>query len=231
MREVWAGADVTANTWLAFSGTTLAPFGDIHDNGLRLRFVGGYGRYAYTGLRAAKGGTAPATLQAFDAETTFADVLVGYLWRLDPLIVKGFVGVAGIDHAITPFDPENVVQDLDWGFKGVIELWLNIGDFAWGSLDLSFAEAHRTYAARSRLGYRVVPTLSVGVEAGFNGNAVGDGAFLDSRHDGIDYQNGRVGGFIRYEWYGGEISGAVGISGDIADPSTPYATLNWITQF
>lgn len=229
--EVWAGADATENVWLLYSGTTLSPFGDIHDAGLRLRFVGGYGRYAYAGLRAVNRGAAPSELRAFDGETSFADALVGYLWRFDPLIVKGFVGASGITHSITPHDPDNVVQGLDWGFKGVAELWLNIGETAWSSLDLSYTDAHRTYAARARVAYRILPTLSIGIEAGLNGNAVGNEHILDSRLDGIDYQNSRGGGFVRYEWDGGEISASAGVSGDIADPSTPYATINWITQF
>lgn len=235
-REVWAGVDATESTWLAYSGSTIAPFGGIHDPGLRLRFVGGYGQYTYSGRRHDPSRPTGWRLRHFEAETAFSDALIGYLWRLGPLTTKGFVGAAGIGHAITPRDPDNIVDGLEWGAKAALELWLNLGDDAWASLDASYTTAHATYAARARLGYRVLPTLSVGLEAGFNGNAVGNDGFLSSRvtdgpYQPIDYQNGRGGAFVRYEWYGGELSLSAGVSGDIASPTTPYATLNWLIQF
>lgn len=234
-REVWAGVDATESTWLAYSGTTIAPLGGIHDPGLRLRFAGGYGQYAYSGRRRDLSQPQGWRLRHFEAETAFSDALVGYLWRLGPLTAKGFVGAAGIGHTIAPLDPDNVVDGLEWGAKGVVELWLNIGDDAWASLDASYTTAHESYAARARLGYRILPTLSIGLEAGLNGNAVGSEGLLSSRvtdgYQPIDYQNGRGGAFIRYEWYGGELSLSAGVSGDIAEPTTPYATLNWLTQF
>jgi hypothetical protein len=45
----------------------------------------------------------------------------------------------------------------------------------------------------------------------------------------------RGGAFLRYEWDGGEISAAGGLSGDFSGVASgeadPYATVNWITQF
>lgn len=237
-REISAGADVTGNVWLIYTGSTLAPFGDIHEDGLRLRFSGGYGQYGYSGLRSPRPGVVPAEPRAFDAETTFADAMVGYQWKLGPLTAKAFAGASGIGHTISPFDPWMDVSGLEWGAKGIVELWLDVVPAVWASLDLSYAQAHRTYSARTRVGYRVLPTLSVGAEAAVNGNAVGSEGLLSSRvphapYDAIDYSSGRLGGFVRYEWYGGEISASAGVAGDIdrAEPSTAYATINWLMQF
>ena len=59
--------------------------------------------------------------------------------------------------------------------------------------------------------------LSLGLEAGAFGN-------LASR-------DGRAGGFIRYEWASGEVSASGGVTGDIARPRTPYATVMYLTRF
>ena len=187
-------------------------------------------------------------VQSFEATTGFADVLAGYLWRLDPLILKVFAGASAISHDIAPFDKENLAIDLDWSAKGVIELWLNMGDDFWGSADFSWSGAHNTRSARSRIGYRLQPKFSIGLEGRINVDAQGDCdlgwvttaacAAQDKESDEakslLDYS--RAGAFVRYEWTGGEISVSGGVSGTMlgrgsdGDPN-PYVTANWIMQY
>lgn len=233
-REVWIGADATKNTWLVYSGMTLSPFSHIHEDGLRVRFTAGYGQYDYSGFRRVADpnnchpvlGCLPVSrLFQFEAITQYADILVGYLKRFGELTAKVFIGAAYSSHQIGPRDPENEVQGDEWGVKGGIELWLNLGENAWTSLDTYYSTAHDTYSGRARFGYRILPTLSIGPEAGFNGHVVDDQA------DDLAYSRGRAGFFARYEWAGGEISGAGGLSSDIDEETTPYVTLNWMTRF
>ena len=40
-REVWAGAQVSGNVWLLYSGLTVAPHSHMFDDGLRLRIASG----------------------------------------------------------------------------------------------------------------------------------------------------------------------------------------------
>lgn len=222
-REVWAGADVSSHVWLLYSGTTVAPLGDIWSDGLRLRAAGGYGRYSYHYHSEHEVGGKER--HDYEAALKFTDALIGYYKRLGPLTAKAFGGVSFIEHAITPFDPHNAVIGPDVGLKGVAEFWLNMTDKSWASLDLAYTTAHKTSAARSRLGYRLLPTVSLGLEAAFNGNA--------------EDMGGRAGAFIRYEWFGGEISLGAGASNGtlgkststIADDLKPYATINWVMQF
>jgi hypothetical protein len=242
-REVWSGADVSTNVWLVYSGITVAPWSHIHGDGVRFRAVGGYGQYRYSDAVAIDDG-AP---HDFAARTYFADLLVGYLKRLGPLTAKGFVGVSTISHDIEPFDGETLVNGDETGVKGVVELWLNMGERGWGSLDLSWSAAHDTRAARLRTGYRVLPTVSLGLEGGINIDAQGECRIKGGADDGcratydtrdavdlLDY--GRGGAFVRYEWAGGEASlsgGALGGSfrGGRSSSVDPYVTFTWITQF
>ena len=218
-REMWTGADVTSNTWLIYSGVTIAPFSHIHEDGLRFRFATGYGQYSYSGNRRFPGPTGRPVVRHthFDAETSFAEFLIGYLKRFGELTAKVFIGAAYISHTIGPFDSENEVQSDALGAKGGVELWLNLGEHAWTSLDSFYTTAHDTFSVRSRFGFRVLPMLSLGPEAAINGNA--------------EHINGRAGLFARCEYLGGELSGSAGVSGDIAEPANPYATLNWMSRF
>jgi hypothetical protein len=236
-REVWAGADVSDNVWLVYSGATVAPMGHIHGDGLRLRVASGYGGYTYPNSGSGRD---------FEATTIFGDVLAGWLWRLDPLTLKVFAGASYIDHDITPFDATTVVTGADWGPKGVVELWLNAGERMWTSLDLAYTTAHDTASVRMRSGYRLWPAITLGVEGGLNIDGQGQckmrlpetGCRLSPEDPEtkslLDY--GRTGLFARYEWTGGEVSLGAGVVGQpLTDDNEldlrPYATLGWIMQF
>lgn len=234
-REVWIGADATSRSWLVYSGMTISPWSGIHDDGIRFRFATGYGQYRWRGTQA----TAAGERARGSGDATFADGLVGYLKRLGPLTAKAFVGVSYSGHRITelmqplgiPVAPgEEPIHGDEIGVKTALELWLNMGSQAWSSLDLNWSSAHDTYSARLRAGWRAWPTVSIGVEGIVNG---------DSRYEigrlveapGLDHLNRRGGMFLRYEWFGGEVSLAGGISSAPDEGVRPYANVNWITQF
>jgi hypothetical protein len=235
---------VSTSVWLVYAGATVAPFSHIHEEGLRLRVVTGYGQYSYDH------DVDPVGKQRthFDAENWFADALVGYLWRFDPLTAKAFVGFSAISHDISPLDTESIVIGEDFGVKGVLEFWLNTGPKSWSSLDLSWSSAFNTRAARMRSGYRVTPALSLGIESGINLDAQGecksgvretgsckiDDGGLSRTSNLLDF--GRAGLFARYEWTGGEFSVSAGGLGSMLDADgdfglDPYVTVNWISHY
>jgi hypothetical protein len=213
-REIWSGVDASSHVWLLYGGATVAPTGHIFSDGLRLRVGGGYGEYTYEGERRGQ-------LQTFNAQTAYAEALVGYYQQFGPLFAKGFVGVAAIEHDVAPLDPENPVQGQAVGPKLVTEFWLNMGSSAWSQLDLAWTSAHQTAAGRVRAGYRIWRDLSIGPEGGINSNDLGKDA--------------RGGLFARYAWPGGEISLAGGFAGrfieDAESLRDPYVNANWLTQF
>jgi len=213
-RELWVGADASSHVWLIYGGATIAPLSDVFSDGVRLRVATGYGGYRYTGIR--NGQT-----MTYEADTAFADALVGYLKRLGPLTAKAFVGAAAIEHDVRPLDPENPVQGRAYGPKAVVELWLNMGKSAWSSLDLNWTSAHETHAGRLRTGYRLFDDVTLGAEARVDG-------------DELD-KDARGGLFLRYAWDGGEVSLAGGVSGrffeDAHDMTDPYGTVNWLVQY
>lgn len=208
--EAWTGVNATRHAWSSYAGVNWAPLGKLAQEGFRLRVAGGYGEYRYTG-------TVAGLTQTIYGSAGFADLLAGYQMGWGALTLKAFAGATFDGHLLTPFDEGNAVSGSARGAKATIEGWLNITPLLWAQLDASYATAHRSYNTRLRLGYRLTPAISVGAEGGGLGNAASD--------------NGRGGGFVRYEWRGGEISASGGVSGDIAAPRNAYGTLVYLTRF
>ena len=235
-RETWAGVDVAHDQWLFYSGLTVAPASrDIYSDGWRLRIGGGYGQYGYDGLAprqpcgdATKNDRCTETdrpTQHYKVSRAYAELLLGYYLRLGALTAKAFAGASLSDERHLVVDPQNDDDGTYVGAKGVLELWLNLNEQTWTSLDLSYATARDETSARWRAGWRIEPQLSIGPELRYDKNIeTADGEW-----------NGRAGLFVRYEWTGGEVSLAGGWSGRIEDwkapDMSPYGTLNVLFQF
>ena len=208
--EAWAGAEAFHNVWSIYAGGTHAPFGSVFQDGFRLRAVAGYGAYRYPKL------SSPGS---FQGAASFADLLAGFHKQLGTLTIKVLGGITVTDRSV---DDPNGRNGTDWGGRVVLETWWNVTDRAWTSVDISWTTLDDVYGARARLGWRLVPALSVGIEAGSTGN--------------LDYDAARLGGFVRYEWTGGEMSLSAGIAGDgprsgSVDLDGAFATINLLTRF
>jgi len=249
--EVWSGADISRNVWLAYSGVTLSPWSSIYDDGFRFRAAGSYGAYKYAYTHYDTRRDAFAHRQR-DAETYASDLLIGYVKRFGELTAKVFAGATIVGHR-TELPDEVVGMGDEVGIKGAVELWLNIGDRGWGSLDMWWTSAYATRSARARLGYRVWPNLSFGMEAGLNVDkeaecrvkgdrktscghvVVADNGSVErdfDRADLLDYA--RAGAFARYEWGWSELSVSGGVLRDTfsgEEGLAPYMTVNWLVQF
>ena len=200
--EVWAGAEAFHRVWSMYAGGTYAPFGSVHTDGFRVRAVAGYGAYSYTSPRWTGAST---QVHEFHGSTSFADLLAGYHKQLGRVTIKFLAGLTVADQYVD--DPE-ADAGTHFGAKAVLETWWNITDRAWTSVDLSWTTLHDVYGARARLGWRLWPALSLGVEGGATGT--------------WDYDTARVGGFVRYEWPMAKRRYRVGL------PATAPAMAGWM---
>jgi hypothetical protein len=212
--ETWSGVDVFPHIRSVYGGASWAPFGSIREDGFRLRGAGGYGGYGVGPSDTGRGTVA------------FGDVLVGYHKQLGPLTIKVFGGLTVLDHAPDPTGPWQALIGTEYGGKGVLEAWWNITDEAWASLDLSWASTHMDYGGRVRLGWRLSPVLSAGLEGGSGGTA----------EQGLEHDTSRMGAFLRYEWATGEVSVSGGWAADGTWlerewPPGPFGTVAVLTRF
>lgn len=222
-KQVWAEADAASNVWLDYSDTAFAPFGDMQQDGFRLRVVGAPGCHSYHST------SDTVELNRFATGLSAGGALIGYLLRLDPLILKLFVSAAFSNHLIRPIDRHNRVQGPDAVIKMVAEFWYNIVDYGFASLNVAWSQAHQTRSVGARIGYKVMPHLSVGTEAGLNLDR--QAAYKIYRAEGLDYftepiDYGRIGAITRYDCYCGELSAPAGFVGDFREERSAYRTLN-----
>jgi hypothetical protein len=199
--ESWSGAEGFDHIWSLYTGLSWAPFGSVREDGFRLRAVAGYGDHG-------------------SGTVSFADLLAGYHWQWGPVTLKAFAGLTATDRRAD--GPSALPLGTEMGGKGVAEVWWNITDRAWTSTDLSWGGPHAIYNGRVRLGWRLWPELSSGLEAGSAGSEESDIA--------------RLGGFLRYEWAAGELSLSAGLAVDgpvshWEGPVGPFGTLSLLMRF
>jgi hypothetical protein len=139
----------------------------LYEKGLRLRAVGSFGRYHYDGTLLTDGVDVPTH---FNGEAAFAAALVGYQFMPGAVIVKLFAGIEAEDQRITPRDPNNSVQGSEIGLRLQAETWFDISPRLFLSADAAYGTAFQEYCSLARLGYRLRPRLSLGIEGGALGN-------------------------------------------------------------
>jgi hypothetical protein len=166
--EYFTGFEVSDNYASGYVGAGYA-FGKAGyaAPGFRLRAVGAYGRYDYQGSLFLDGAAQPTT---FDGQDAFAAALIGYEFRPGRLIVKLFAGIEGEDQHIVPHDPNNSVQGSALGLRLQAESWLDLSARSFFSVDASYGTAFQDYWSLARLGYRLTPRFSLGLEGGALGN-------------------------------------------------------------
>ena len=200
-QSTWVGAQVAGKDWSVYTGTSYALTGQLDQDGLRLRIVGGYGHYDYV-----SGNT------RFKGQHAFSDALLGYRLHFRDVIVKGFAGIATAGHRVSPFDPDNAATGYSYGAVGALESWINISDRTWLSVAGKYTTVFDAYAADLRLGYRWWRQTSAGLESGVNGDT--------------DYLGGRAALFIQHTWGYGDARLSLGAAADRDMNVVPYAALN-----
>lgn len=225
--EVAGGGEIGGHLWSAYTNTTVALSGwlggvpkSIREDGWRLRAGAGYWEYARRQLVWISGIGEQNVRRRRTG--SFADLLLGYQAGLGPLTLKVFAGAVYANE-------QRLIDGEDEGSTGpytaarvLVESWYNLTPDAFAQLDMGWMSRLDEITARGRLGYRFMPEFSAGPEVGYWSAAREWGS---GRDDLIRY-----GAFVRYEWFGGEISASAGLA-DGAEDNEFYATLNALLRF
>ena len=207
--EIFTGLDASNNATTGYLGAGYAFGKGLYAPGWRVRAVGSLGRYDYRGTLFG-GGSDLGT--SFDGDASYGAALLGYQFRADALIVKLFAGVEAEDQSISPRDPANAVQGSAVGLKLVMESWLDVSPLWFLSADAAYGTAFQQYWSLARVGRRVGPRLSLGLEGGALGNE--------------EYDAGRGGGFVRADLRAVELTLSGGFTGNyLEDEPSGYVSL------
>lgn len=201
--EMFSGFEASNNYSSGYVGGGYA-FGNLYGPGWRVRAVGAYGRYHYDGALFDGSDYVGTT---FDGQVGFTSAQLGYQFRPGAVVVKLFAGIEAEDQHIEPRDPNNSVQGTEIGLRLVGETWYDISSRWFLSADASYGTAFQEYFSLARVGFRVRPKLSFGLEGGALGNE--------------EYDAGRGGGFVRVNFRALEATLSGGFTGDylMDDPS------------
>lgn len=212
--ESWSGVSASENAWFAYGGLIAAPFGSVLEDGVRLRVQGGGGAYAYDGSLEVGGNAVDVR---FLGRSTVTEALVGYQMKLGATITKAYAGAVYDVRVVAPLAPGKTPPEPEIGGKAVIEVWHDWSEEIWSSLDLVYETPFSAYQANARAAYRVLPVLSLGLEAGTLGNE--------------SYAALRLGLLAKWDTPYGELTVTGGLSGDEIDASAPYGSLAVLTRF
>jgi Cellulose biosynthesis protein BcsS len=213
--EIFTGLEASNNAVSGYLGAGYAFGKGLYETGWRLRAVGSLGRYDYDGTLFGAGANLATT---FEGEASYGAALLGYQFRAQALFLKLFAGVEAEDQAITPRDPANSVQGSAAGLKLVAESWLDISPLWFLSADASYGTAFQQYWSLARVGRRLGPRFSLGIEGGALGNE--------------EYDAGRAGGFLKANLRSVEITLSGGFTGNyLEDEPSGYLSLGAYRAF
>lgn len=211
---MFSGFEASNNYASGYVGGGYA-FANLYAPGLQVRAVGAYGRYQYDGTLFDGSDYRDAT---FDGQVGFAAALIGYQLQHRTVTVKLFAGIEAEDQRIVPHDPNNAVQGTEIGLRLVAETWYDISSRWFVSAYASYGTAFQEYWSQARIGFRVRPKLSLGLEGGALSNE--------------EYDAGRGGGFVRVNFRKLEATLSGGFTGDyLMDDPSGYVALGFYRTF
>jgi Cellulose biosynthesis protein BcsS len=210
--EIFTGLDATDNSTQGYVGGGYAFGKGMDERGLRFRVLGAFGGYNY---ESGPGGAPPTQ---FDGQDVFGAALLGYQIGGGGTVLKLFAGIEAENQAITPHDPNNAVQGQALDLKLQAEGWLDLSERSILSVDAAYGSAFQEYWGLARVGYRLAPALSVGLEAGALGNE--------------EYAAERGGAFLRFNLMATEIMVSGGFAGNyIEDDPSGYVSVGIYRRF
>lgn len=208
--EIWTGVDATSTSVYGYSGGVYAPAG-VLEVGLRLKAQAGWGRYRYDSESGAGG--------RLDHEGEIAELtaLIGYQWKLGVVTAKLYAGLSAASQDVHPVDVGNAATGDELGARIEAETWIDLHPSWWLSADAAFSQPFEAWQATVRLGVRLSPETSVGLEAGGLGNE--------------SYAGGRAGLVLMTATPVGELRLSGGFGGTRADDLSPYGAASLLVRF
>lgn len=165
--DFFGGIDAAKATTFAWVGATYAP-GTLVEDGWRVRFMGGAGKYSYR--------TAIVPGGINDANAFSVELLGGYRKTFGniyghTIYVGAFAGLHYEDQILAFDDPFNPARGSEAGIKGSLELYSRIWQRYIVTAFGSASTVHSKYYAKAALQYELNETWALGGEVATMGDA------------------------------------------------------------
>lgn len=166
--DFFGGIDAAKATTFTWAGATYAPAGTLSEDGWRVRFMGGAGRYSYASS------VVPGGIN--DANLFSAELLGGYRRTFDGIFgtriyVGAFAGVFYEDQILQLADPFNAAQGSEIGLKVSLEIYLRAWQHYIVTGFASAATVHDKYHGKAMLLRELNEQWAIGGEIATMGDA------------------------------------------------------------
>ncbi len=166
--DFFGGIDMAKATAFAWAGATWSPQGALVEDGWRVRFMGGAGRYSYA-TNSVPGGINDANL--FSGE-----LLGGYRKTFDgifgtKIFAAAFAGIFYESQLLHMPDAFHLTQGNDVGIKGSLELYARIREQYIVTAFGSVASVHQKYYAKATVLHELTERWGIGGEFATMGDA------------------------------------------------------------
>lgn len=166
--DFFGGIDAARATTFAWAGATYAPAGTLAEDGWRVRFMGGAGRYSY------QASIVPGGIN--DANAFSVELLGGYRKTFDDVfgsrLYAGVFAGAHYEDQILDFpDPFNPARGSEAGIKASLELYARIRQDYVATAFATASTVHRKYHAKLTLLRELNGQWGVGGEIATMGDA------------------------------------------------------------
>jgi hypothetical protein len=158
----FAGLDVARDSAFGWAGVAGAPFGRLDEDGVRLRLMGGAGRYRYRTASVA-GGINEGTVSA-------AELLLGFRRAKGGVSATAYVGPHMENQRLAAPDPANAAAGTAVGVKAALEIYARLDPLWVMNASASASTVHGAYHARAALARETAYGLSTGFEAALLGD-------------------------------------------------------------
>lgn len=157
----FTGFDASKDSYSAWAGALIAPFGDLDTSGIRVQIMGEGGAYSY-----------PVTGGSIDGITTGGSVLAGYGFEGDNYSINLLAGANAVNHMLSAIDTTNPVNGTAVGAKVLANARVNPTPATLISGEGEYSTAFDTYATNAKFGIQVfgIAGLFIGPEAGLSGD-------------------------------------------------------------
>ena len=159
----FAGGDISRDSHFAWAGLTGAPQGLLHEDGARIRLMGGAGRYHY------RTGAAPGGIN--EGHVTSGEILFGFRHAVGPASITMFLGAHVENQQLAAPDPGHPAQGTATGIKAALELYARLTPDSFITASASASTVHASYHARGAYGREHSSGLAYGIEAAVHGDA------------------------------------------------------------